>query len=220
MTKNFRFKKTFSLAVLAVFTFILLTGTVFAQDNSSSQPTPATASMPANAKITVLSVPMVITSDFKPLSKDQIQQTLEKYSEEYMPNADIIQSGDLPVMGDDFDIDDARKLAKDKNVNYVTWGTMAFKQSKTTVRSGPESPIYQYIVTVSGTADIKVYSAKADDIVIDQRMFQSENTTTRALEGSAKLEKVFSDCAVNCVKDLSQNLMKAVKAQEDKLSGK
>jgi hypothetical protein len=47
-------------------------------------------------------------------------------------------------------------------------------------------------------------------------MVQSENTTTRALEGSGKLKKVYTDCATACVKDLSESLMETLKVQINK----
>ncbi|MCE1248020.1 MAG: hypothetical protein LWY06_15370 [Firmicutes bacterium] len=211
MTLNSRVKRFVPAVVMFLLTVMLFAGAAFAQDKSGDN-----SQAPADKKTTVLAVPMIVTSEFKPITKSEIAQNLEKYAEKYMPNADIIQSGDIATIGADFSIEDARKLAKDKNVDYVTWGTMAFKKSKSTVRSGPESPIFQYIVTVSGVANIKVYSAKADSIIIDQSMVQSNNTTTRALEGSAQLTKVYNECAVGCVKDLSKSLMKAVKDQESK----
>lgn len=178
------------------------------------------ADKPADGKkFVVLQLPLKIYGDYKPITDDLVQQNLEKCVEQNMPRVDVIvpQPDDSKLKGlkisGDPDLLDIPGLVKAYGADYLVMGRMKFTSSNKVAQAGPNSPTYQNNITVEGRADIKIFDGKSGELIVDQKMIQSNNGNCRSVEGSKRYKKLEADLALDCVKDLAKNLVIALKKQ-------
>jgi len=201
----------FSL-LLCSLVLCLLPGTLPAQDS-----TPA----PPADRVLVLQVPYVLQGDFAPLTPGEIGKSLEGAIEGQFPRVDLVipDKGDSRLQGIDItkviSMSDARKLAKSFGARYVSWGTVNFTVESKTVTTGGSSyqwsPLIETSLTAEAVADAKIYDAGDQELVVEQRMIQTNNGRTRAMEGSGGYKEKVLSLLNKCVDDLSTNLVNAIK---------
>lgn len=179
---------------------------------------PPQAPPPAGAqKIVFLQLPLVFQGNFKPMERDEILKCLEKDVENLAPAVDlVVPASDDPRLKD-FTPGSvpsnaaALKLAQAFQADFVCWGTISFALRQTVVQAGASSPVYQYLISVEGTADVQVFEQAANAIAVDQTLFQSNNGVTRAMENSGPYLVLQKKLAAECVQDISFALISALK---------
>lgn len=197
-------------AVVLLLCLLSLTG-AFAAD-------PPQAPQPAGArKIVFLQLPLTLQGDFKPMERDELLKYLETDVETLAPAVDLVVPApddprlkDLPP-GSVPSNAAALKLAQAFQANFVCWGTISFALRQTVVQAGAGSPVFQYLVSVEGTANVQVFDPVANAVVVDQTLFQGNNGVTRALENSDPYLALQKKLATQCVQDISFELIRAIK---------
>jgi hypothetical protein len=180
-------------------------------------PAGATQAMPQAPprKIIFLQLPLTLKGDFFPIFQAEMLKSLEADVEKIAPLVDLVPlSPDDPNLKDmdlNLSVENAAKLAQAFKADFVSWGGIQFSFSKIVTQAAASSPVYQYILTVQALANIQIFDAAANKIVVDQVMSQSNNATTRAFEDSEPYKALQKDLAQQCVKDLAFNLVKSLK---------
>ncbi len=208
---GYKFFFSLLLGVLTIFLFPVL---LPAQD---STPSPA----PPADRVLVLQVPYILQGDYAPLTPGEIHKSVEGAIEGQFPRVDLVvpDKDDSRLQGIDItnviSMSDARKLAKSYNARYVSWGTLTFTVEAKTVTTGGSSyqwsPLIETSLTAVAVADAKIYDAGDQEIVVDQRMIQTNNGRTRAMEGSGGYKEMVLSLLNKCVDDLSTDLVSAIK---------
>jgi hypothetical protein len=204
-----KYGKIFTAA--AVLLCLLASTGALAADPSQAQPSPPPR------KIVFLQLPLDFQGDFKPMERDEILKFLEKDVENLAPAVDLVvpdlndpRLKDLPPDGHPSNAE-ALKLSQSFKADLVCWGSISFALRRTVVQAGAGSPVFQYLISVEGTADVQVYDPASNDIVVDQAIFQGNNGVTRALEGSETYLALQKKLATECVQDISFALIRALK---------
>jgi len=176
------------------------------------------ASPPAGAKkIVFLQLPLTLQGTFKPMERDEVLNYLEKDVENLAPAVDlVVPTPDDPRLKDltpgiNPSPAMALKLAQAFQADFVCWGTISFALRQTVVQAGAGSPVYQYLISVEGTADVQVFDPTVNTVVVDQTLFQGNNGVTRALENSDPYLVLQKKLATECVQDISFELIRALK---------
>ncbi|MFH0802520.1 MAG: hypothetical protein V2A78_09095 [bacterium] len=179
---------------------------------------PPQASPPAGAKkIVFLQLPITLQGTFKPMERGEVLAYLEKDVETLAPSVDlIVPAPDDPRLNDLTPGSNpspamALKLAQAFQADFVCWGTISFALRQTVVHAGADSPVYQYLISVEGIADVQVFDPTVNTVVVDQTLFQSNNGVTRALENSNPYLVLEKKLATDCVQDISFELIRALK---------
>ncbi|MDQ7821159.1 MAG: hypothetical protein RDV48_00055 [Candidatus Eremiobacteraeota bacterium] len=165
------------------------------------------------SKIVLLTVPLVLSGDYDPLTESDIRALIEKHAESEASDLDVVlvKADDSRVKGipmdGDLSRDEAKALADAYNAPLVLWGTYKFEQNLRTVQSGV---VIQYILSVQGNARVGVYDRNADDVVVDQPMIQSNSERSRSMEGSGPFNTLKKKLIEQCVSDLTDNLLKSL----------
>ncbi|GEM_PF-1483539 len=204
-------------ALMPVFLLLLLLlSAVFLFTRPVSGFDSSTPAADEESKTTVLQIPLQLTGDYQPLSAKEVREIIESSVENAFPNVDVIVAdpNDDRAKGFTFSGDmatgDARKLVKAYGADYMAWGTLEFTSSQKS-EVIPYSPVIQTRLTIEAVENLHIYSAKDAQVIIDQPMIQTNNETTRANEISETFRELEKTMVTRCVKDISVNMMKAIK---------
>jgi len=168
------------------------------------------------SKVIVLQIPLQLIGDYQPLAEKEVREIIESSVEEAFPNIDVViadpnddKTKGIALSGD-MATSDVRKLAKAYGADFTVWGTLKFTSSQKS-EVIPYSPVIQTRISIEAVEDLKIYSTKDAQIIIDQPMIQANNETTRANEISETFRELEKTMVRKCVKDISVNMMKAIK---------
>jgi hypothetical protein len=175
-----------------------------------------TAAPKENRTVVVVQLPLALQGDFKPVTDDELQKAVEKYIEAAIAEVDVIvpdprddRVRGMDIFGD-LTVDDAAKIVRLYNARFATWGSMRFSKEKKLMQPYPDSTAYQYMITVTGVADVKVFDGASGEIVLEQRMIQGNNCLTWAIEGSPAFAAHEKTLAQKCVVNLAENMVTAI----------
>ncbi|MHC9542392.1 MAG: hypothetical protein AB9903_23015 [Vulcanimicrobiota bacterium] len=168
------------------------------------------------SKLVVLQIPLQLIGDYLPITAKEVREIIESSVEDTFPNVDVViadpndeKTKGITLSGD-MAASDVRKLAKAYGADFIIWGTLKFTNSQKS-EVIPYSPVIQTRLSIEAVENLKVYSAKDAQVIIDQPMIQANNETTRANEISETFKELEKTMVRKCVKDISVNMMKSIK---------